>query len=868
MNQKKNDLLKKEIFTAKIKSNFVIEVTLNQPAKITGGNEEFILRGLDDDVILIRNVKPIKGARLGFTKVLEGYSMIFEITTEDKLDFGTIYALEKEHFGSTETILGNVYDTDIFNDLYYYDGDDLGANYSPKNTFFRLWAPTAKEVNVRLFNKSDYYVKNTPEKVHSMIKDVNGTWILDLKGDYKNFYYNYEVSVDNKINIAVDPYAKAVGVNGMHGMIIDLKNTDPEDFREIEKPELKSFLDAIIYEVHTRDFSIDKASGIENKGKFLGFTEKGTVNTSGESTGLDYIKSLGATHIHLLPIFDYKTVDESSERKQYNWGYDPQNYNVPEGSYATDASNGNVRIKEFKELVKTLNENKLRVIMDVVYNHTFTGEFSNLNLIVPNYYYRQDEEGNFTNGSGCGNELASDRPMVKKYIVDSVLYWAKEYRVDGFRFDLMGVHDIDIMNEIREKLNEIDPTIIVYGEGWTGGDTPLPESERAIKKNAKMLNEKIAVFSDDIRDGIKGDVFIAEDKGFISGNFDKAEDVKFGIVAGMPHKDVNIKEVDYSDDFWADEPTQVINYISAHDNLTLWDKLIEANEGKEEEVLLKQNKLGATILFTSQGIPFIQAGEEFARTKNGDSNSYKSSDDINKLDWERRSRYDELVKYYKGLIRLRKTYKAFRINTGSEILTNIKFLNTKEGIIAYELKGSNQYDKFTVIFNANEDDELVLLNHNNFDILVNDEVASDKKIGTISESQIIVKGVSALVLGHTKKSIKEEIKNELNEIKEKVKVVVKPELENIKEEIETNEILENIKEEIESNETLEHLKEDITEKIDNVKDVEKVFETQMKKFKQELDDKAKQEDFNKKVVIASVAFSAGVILSKAFRRKK
>ena len=501
-------------------------------------------------------------------------------------------------------------------------------------------------------------------------------------------------------------------------------------------------------------------SGIEAKGKFLGLTEMGSKNQYNLTTGLDHIKELGVTHIHLLPSFDFKTIDESkTEENQFNWGYDPQNYNVPEGSYSTNPYDASVRIRELKQLVQTLHENDLGVILDVVYNHTYSADDSNFNLIMPKYYYRTDESGRFTNGSGCGNEIASERLMVRKFIVESIVYWAKEYKIDGFRFDLMALHDIDTMNEIREELDKIDPSIMMYGEGWVGGQSPLQEYKMALKQNMSQLNSRIAAFSDDIRDGIKGSVFEAAEAGFVSAAKDKDESVKFGIVASVAHSQVDVKKVDYSDSFWAAEPTQTVNYASAHDNLTLWDKLKCTNPNSTDEELTKLNKLSAAIILTSQGIPFFQAGEEMARTKGGDENSYRSSDEVNQIDWKRKKEFLNLFEYYKGLILLRKTFAAFRLSNAEDIKKNIRFLDTDDNVIAYTLENPDKeiYKQFLIIFNATEDGQVFGLEGTTADILVDYEAAGNKALYTV-EGDITVPAKSACVLAIRKNSVKSEKK--------------------------------------------------------------------------------------------------------------
>ena len=420
-----------------------------------------------------------------------------------------------------------------------YTGDDLGLHYSPGKSSFRIWAPTASKAQLLLYNDG---IGGTVTQTIDMQKSQSGTWVASVKKELKGKFYAFRVQVNSKwLQEVPDPYAKSVGVNGKRAMVVDLKETNPEDWSADKSPVLKNPTDAIIYELHVRDASIAANSGIKNKGKFLGLTEKGTTNQEGLSTGLDHLKELGVTHIHLLPFYDFYSVDESKpEKLQYNWGYDPLNYNVPEGSYSTNANDGVTRIKELKELVKTFHQNGLSVVMDVVYNHTMLTEDSYFNQLVPGYYYRQTADGKFSNATACGNETASERPMMRKFMLESLKYWVKEYHVDGFRFDLMGVHDIATMNLIARELRKIKPDILLYGEGWTAGASPLPDSLRALKKYAYKL-DNIAVFSDDIRDGIKGSVFGHEENGFASGRPGMEESIKFGIVASVKHP-----QVDYS----------------------------------------------------------------------------------------------------------------------------------------------------------------------------------------------------------------------------------------------------------------------------------------------------------------------------------
>ena len=561
----------------------------------------------------------------------------------------------------------------------------------------------------------------------------------------------------------MDPYAKAVGVNGNRGMVIDLNTTNPEGWEKDTKPELKSATDSIIYEAHVRDLSIDETSGISNeyKGKFKALTIwDSCIPGTTIKTVVNHIKDMGFTHIHLLPAFDFGSIDENKlEQPQFNWGYDPKNYNVPEGSYSTNPYLGDVRIKEFKEMVKALHEAGIRVVMDVVYNHTYNLD-SCLNNAVPGYYYRQDENGEYSDASACGNETASERYMFRRYMVDSVVYWAKEYHIDGFRFDLMGIHDIETMKLIREELNKIDSSIIMYGEGWTGGPSPLKEELAALKKNTYKFDKlQIAAFSDDCRDGVKGHVFYDEETGFVNGKDGLEETIKFAVVASTHHKDIDKGNIVYSNEFWANEPYQTINYASAHDNYTLWDKLQISTPNCTEEELIAMNKLIAGIILTSQGISFVHAGEEMARTKEDEEgklveNSFESSDKVNKIYWDRKVKYKDLFEYYKGLISLRKEYKAFRMNTNEEIKENIHFLKkgvnfSENNLVAYIIDAKNidiKCEKIAVIINANNKDVDVELEESNWHVMVDEKTAGNEIIETIKDSKVNVSRKSIKVL--------------------------------------------------------------------------------------------------------------------------
>lgn len=684
-----------------------------------------------------------------------------KITTDEELDITKTYSLNIDGYTSKESSLGKIYSDEAFEKLYHYNGK-LGAIYSKKETEFVLWSPTAKEVKLALYGKDGNDYKGKAKEVVSMKKGKNGTWTLNKKGDLNGEYYNYIVNIDGKENEVTDPYAKAVGVNGNRAMVIDLDKTNPSGWNKDKSPKIKNTTDNIIYEMHIRDFSISDNSGITYKGKYNGVWQPNTtIPGTDVKTGVEHLKELGVTTVHLLPTFDHKSIDETKlDTPQYNWGYDPQNYNVPEGSYSSNPYEAQIRIKEFKEMVQELHKSGIRVVMDVVYNHTGKTEDSHLNLAVPGYYYRQNENGVFSNGSGCGNEVASERSMVRKMIIESVAYWAKEYHIDGFRFDLMGLHDIDTMKEIREELDDIDKSILMYGEGWNGGASPLKEEDAALKKNTyKYEDKQIAAFSDDIRDAIKGSVFNEEDPGFINGKNGLEESIKFGVVASTKHKEVDYNNVNYSDRPWANEPYQTVTYTSAHDNLTLYDKLQKTNKSATKEELIQINKMASAIILTSQGIPFIHAGDEFARTKvNEDGslneNSYNAPDSVNQFDWQRKVEYKELFEYYKGLINLRKNHNAFTMDTNKDIQNNIDFLEKgkdfkEDNVVAYTINGKkvkDKWDNITVIFNANKKDVEVKLPSNDWVVVVNEDKAGVKKLDTVKGNKVNVPANASYVL--------------------------------------------------------------------------------------------------------------------------
>lgn len=670
----------------------------------------------------------------------------------DTMSAGHTYKLTSNTFGSIEISLSGLYSTAEFEEQYTYTGNDLGAVYTTEATAFRLWAPTASDVSVNLYSDGN---GGSPVSTAAMSRDSQGTWYLKLDGNYNKTYYTYSVNIGGAINETIDPYAKAAGVNGNRGMIVNLDATNPDGWEADSRPELINATDAVLYELHVRDLSMDEDSGIINKGKYLAFTETGTVNSDGISTGLDHIVDLGVTHVHLLPVFDFASVDEASDEPSFNWGYDPQNYNVPEGSYSTDPYHGEVRINEFKQMVQAMHNRGLRVVMDMVYNHTYSADNSPFGLTVPQYFYRMNGTA-YANGSGCGNEVATERSMVRKYIVDSVVYWAKEYHIDGFRFDLMGLMDIETMNAIRAALNEIDPSIIMYGEGWNAGSCELSDENCALKSNTYKLDTGIAAFSDDMRDGLKGSVFSVSDKGFVNGAPDMTERVKFGIVASTSHLGISYSRIDSVFSYWAAAPTQCVNYAACHDNHTLWDRRSLSNSDSSVEDRIKMNKLTAAVILTSQGIPFLHSGEEMLRSKvNPDSptgydeNSYKSSDDVNALKWGEKTSALEVYDYYKGLIHFRKEHPALRMTTTAELDKNLKFMDAgQENVIAYTITGKpggEQSDAIFAAFNANNDTATLELPEGTWDMYIDGDKAGTEILQTLTRT-VTLAPISAVVL--------------------------------------------------------------------------------------------------------------------------
>jgi pullulanase len=599
-----------------------------------------------------------------------------------------------------------------------YEGKDLGLTYTKKQSAFRIWAPAAETAELLL-----YAVDRGGEPLRSipMQKGGGGTWLSVIEGDLAGTYYAFRVRNGGAWSDEVpDPYARLVGTNGRRAMVGDPSLADPPGWKDDKAPVFRidgvkggsqRTVDAVVYELHVRDASIHPSSGITRKGKFLGLTETDTRNKAGHSTGLSHLRELGVTHVHLLPSYDFYTVDESRlDSPQYNWGYDPLNYNTPEGSYSTNPSDGLVRVREFKQLVQSFHKAGLRVVMDVVYNHTMFAEKSWFHQLVPGYYYRHRPDGSFSDATACGNETASERPMMRKFILESVLYWVNEFHVDGFRFDLMGVHDIETMNLVSRELHAVKPDILLYGEGWTAGASPLPDSLRAIKKNAHLL-DRIAVFSDDLRDGIKGSVFVHEEGGFASGRKGLEPSIRFGVVASTKHPQVDYSKVNYSKAPYSSGPHQTIGYCECHDNHNLWDKLKISNPNASDALREEMHRLAMTIVITSQGIPFLHAGSEFRRSKQGVENSFNSGDGVNAIDWDMKSTHSDLNAYVRRLLQMRRKHPAFRLGTTEEIARQIRFLEgLPDQTLGYELDGKpsgDSWKRILVLFNGSGESKQV-----------------------------------------------------------------------------------------------------------------------------------------------------------------
>ena len=619
--------------------------------------------------------------------------------------------------------------------------------YTPQTTNFMLWAPTANAVKVNIYDNG---LDSLPIKSVDMLKKDGGQWIVTVHEDLHGKFYTFNVQIDGRwLGDTPGVMAKAVGVNGKRAAIINFDDTDPEGWAEDKRPELKNFNDIILYEMHHRDFSVDSLSGIKNKGKFLALTEEGTKNIYGQTTGLDHLKELGITHVHILPSYDYASVDETKlDTPQYNWGYDPQNYNVPDGSYSTDPYKPEVRIREFKQMVQSLHKAGIRVIMDVVYNHTFNTDNSNFQLTVPGYFYRQNDDGTFANGSGCGNETASDREMVRKFIVESVKYWVNEYHVDGFRFDLMGIHDIETMKAIRTELDKIDPSIFIYGEGWAAGAPKYPFEKLAMKANTWQM-PGVAAFSDEFRDSLRGSwsddtkgAFVTNGKGHEAG-------VMFGIAAALPHPQLKEVRKDIPQS-WTGQPSQMISYISCHDDHCIGDRLKITAPKADVKQRMRLLKLAETAVFTSQGVPFIFTGDELMRDKKGVKNSFCSPDSINVIDWRLKKEHQDSYEYIRGLIALRKAHPAFRLGNAEKVYEHLEFINpSAKGVVAFRIKGQPEgevWKDITVILNATKKNIKVEVPEGTYCIVCHDgEINPEKGLSDVKGKTLVAAPQSATI---------------------------------------------------------------------------------------------------------------------------
>lgn len=608
------------------------------------------------------------------------------------------------------------------------------ADYTPEQTTFRLFAPdNAKTVKLRIYKAGH---KGRPERTVKMERTAADTWTATVTGNLMGRFYTFDTGRGECAGV----FAKAVGVNGQRAAIIDMDKTDPAGWNDDRRPVVKSPADLVIYEMHHRDYSIDASSGIANGGKFLALTDPKAIA---------HLKELGVNAVHILPSFDYASVDETRlSTPQYNWGYDPVNYNVPDGSYSTDPYKPETRIREFKKMVQALHKAGIRVILDVVYNHTFNIDGSNFQRTYPDYFYRKTADGKYSDGSGCGNETASERDMMRRFMVESVLYWIDEYHIDGFRFDLMGCHDIETMNAIRKAVDEVDPTIFIYGEGWSAGSCALPTEQLGLKANMKAM-PGIAAFSDELRDALRGP-FSDDTKGaFLAGKPGEEESIKFGIAGAIEHPQVDMSKVNYSTEAWASQPTQMISYVSCHDDMCLTDRLRASIPGITTDELIRLDMLAQTAVLTSQGVPFILSGEEMLRDKKGVHNSYNSPDSINRLDWNNMERYPQVMDYYKNLTRLRRNHPAFRLGSADLVRRHLEFLPTQPGLVAFRLKdyaGRDDWRNIIVILNAAKQQRKVAIPQGNYTIVCHEGKIDENGLSTFSGSEATVSAQSALIL--------------------------------------------------------------------------------------------------------------------------
>lgn len=647
-----------------------------------------------------------------------------------EVPLGERYEIQNSNGYKTDLQIGAVIRTKDFDENYYYEGDDLGVTYSKEFSSFKLWAPIATSVKLKLIDP------NRKELPHvEMARGEKGVWHVKLEGNYDRFEYSYLVCNNLLWKEAVDPYAKAVSTNGEMGVIIDLEQTRVP-FTRLQK--LQSPVDAIIYETHIRDFSIHPESGIQHKGKYLGLTEE-AIGTDRNSTGLSYLKELGITHLELLPFNDFYGVDEARDTGEYNWGYNPLHYNVPDGSYSTDPSDPYKRIIELKTMITSIQSKGIYVIMDVVYNHVYHRETSHFEKIVPGYYFRHDDFGMPSNGTGVGNDIASERKMVRKFIVDSIKYWMKEFNVDGFRFDLMGILDIETMCEVRKTADDLKEGCIILGEGWDL-NTPLASDYKATIKNAKKM-PGIAFFNDYFRDTVKGSTFNLYERGYIHGSSQKSQAVKHIITGSI--------QANGSSGLFS-SPEQSINYVESHDNHTLWDRINLFDPKEATDIKRKRHRLATGMVILSQGVPFIHSGQEFFRTKHGIENSYKSPDSVNQLDWSEKIRNFDHVQYIKGLISIRKAHGAFRLRSAKDIEKYMKLIDSGFSSILYLLENVEQFGPWKNIFVAfhhlETSREIFLPIKGTWQMICNDQAAGTKPLNTITEHKFTLEPLSMYVL--------------------------------------------------------------------------------------------------------------------------
>lgn len=620
--------------------------------------------------------------------------------------------------------------------------------YTPSVTSFHLWSPNADEVRLMLYEEAE---GGHAFQTHHMQLGDDGTWHVDVNEDLKGKFYAFNVKMqDEWLGDTPGLFAKAVGINGHRGAIIDMVQTNPTGWENDRKPALRSVADVVVYEMHHRDFSIDASSGIEHKGQFLALTEQGTQSPEGLATGIDHLKELGVTHVHLLPSYDYASIDEHTFKdSHYNWGYDPQNYNVPDGSYATDPTQPVTRIMEFKQMVQALHQAGIRVVLDVVYNHTYNAATSAFEKTVPGYFYRMKPDGTFANGSGCGNETASNRPMMRKFMVESVLYWMREYHLDGFRFDLMGIHDIATMNEIRQEAQKLDPQVLIYGEGWAAETPQYAADSLAMKANIARM-PGIAAFCDEMRDGLRGPWDDDKKGAFLAGFPGHEESIKFGIVGAISHPQVKMDEVNYSNKAWAQEPVQMMSYVSCHDDMCLVDRLRTSVTDLKGNDLEKLDMLAQTAVLTSQGIPFIFAGEEVMRDKKFVHNSFQSPDSVNAINWHNKAKYQWVFNYYKGLIAMRKHHPAFRLGSAELVRQHLEFLPVEgSGVVAFRLKdhaGGDAWDNIIVVLNARRETAKIEVPEGKYVAVVKDGWVNENGIGTIYGPILNIAPETALIV--------------------------------------------------------------------------------------------------------------------------